>query len=160
MNAIKLSSEQIIELIEITPPFLMIDSALKVIPGETSHAIKDLSKDDWYFESHLQNEMTMPGVLLIESMLQTLILAIYTMDGHKGKLAYVSNISTKLLSKVSPNSQLNIYANLVSYKRGISKGEVKIMVDNSKVCQGEFVLMSPHDMPVPKTRKITSNESS
>ena len=68
------------------------------------------------------------------------------MDSHKGKLAYVSDISTKLFAKVSPNSQLNIYADLVSYRRGISKGIVKIKVDKLKVCQGEFVLISPHDI--------------
>jgi 3-hydroxyacyl-[acyl-carrier-protein] dehydratase len=83
-------------------------------------------------------------------MLQTLILAIYTMNGHKGKLSYVSDISTKLFSKVPPNSQLNIYADLVSYKRGISKGIVRIEVEKLKVCQGEFILISPHDMPIPK----------
>ena len=74
------------------------------------------------------------------------------MDSHKDKLAYVSDISTKLFAKVSPNSQLNIYADLVSYRRGISKGIVKIKVDKSKVCQGEFVLISPHEMPLPKQK--------
>jgi hypothetical protein len=39
---------------------------------------------------------------------------------------------------------------LVSYRRGISKGIVKIEVGKLKVCQGEFILISPHDMPLPK----------
>ena len=152
MKEYGLDTDQIIDLIEVTPPFLMIDYAAKVIPGKSCHGVKDLAKEDWFFDCHLKKEMTMPGVLLIESMLQTLILAIYTMDSHKGKLAYVSDISTKLFAKVSPNSQLNIYADLVSYRRGISKGIVKIKVDELKVCQGDFVLISPHDMPLPKQK--------
>ena len=83
-------------------------------------------------------------------MLQTLVLTIYTMDGHKGKLALVTDIKTKLISKVSPGSKLDIYADLISYKRGVSKGIVECKVDNSKVCQGEFTLLSPHDMPLPR----------
>jgi 3-hydroxyacyl-[acyl-carrier-protein] dehydratase len=153
MKANKLTTDQIINLTEITPPFLMIDYAVKVVPGEYCHAVKNLSKDDWFFECHLKKEITMPGALLIESMLQSLIVAIYTMDMHKGRLAYVSDITTKLLAKVSADSQLNIYANLISYKRGISKGAVKVMVNNKKVCQGEFILISPHDIPVPKNKK-------
>ena len=152
MNEYVLDTDQIIDLIEVTQPFLMIDYASKVIPGKSCHCVKDLAKEDWFFDCHLKNEMTMPGVLLIESMLQTLILAIYTMDSHKGKLAYVTDISTKLFAKVSPNSQLNIYADLVSYRRGISKGIVKIKVDKLNVCQGEFVLISPHDMPLPNQK--------
>jgi 3-hydroxyacyl-[acyl-carrier-protein] dehydratase len=160
MNGYGLDIDQIIDLTEITPPFLMIDYAAEVIPGKSCHCVKDLTKEDWFFDCHLKKEMAMPGVLLIESMLQTLILAIYTMDSHKDKLAYVSDISTKLLSKVSPDCQLNIYADLLSYRRGISKGIVNIKVDDLKVCQGEFMLMSPHDMPVPKSKKSTSNKSS
>tara|TARA_B100001146_G_scaffold162055_1_gene143020 strand:- start:189 stop:365 length:177 start_codon:yes stop_codon:yes gene_type:complete len=57
------------------------------------------------------------------------------------------------LSKISisPDSQLDIYADLLSYKRGVAKGVVKTKVDNVKVSQGEFTLISPHDMPVPIT---------
>ena len=33
---------------------------------------------------------------------------------------------------------------------GISKGIVEGKVDNCQVCHGEFTLLSPHDMPLPK----------
>jgi 3-hydroxymyristoyl/3-hydroxydecanoyl-(acyl carrier protein) dehydratase len=150
MKGYGLDTDQIIDLIEVTPPFLMIDYAVKVIPGKSCYTIKTVKEKDWFFDCHLKTEMTMPGVLLIESMLQTLILAIYTMDGHKGKLAFVSDIRTKLISKVLPNSVLHIYADLLSSKRGISKGIVKIKVNKIEVCQGEFELISPHQMPIPR----------
>ena len=62
----------------------------------------------------------------------------------------ITDITTKLLSKVSPDSQLDIYANLLSYKRGIAKGIVEAKVSNLDVCKGEFTLISPHYMPIPK----------
>ena len=150
MNQDSFNTEEIINYLEITPPFLMIDHVEKIVPGKSCYAIKKLKQEDWFFNCHLEKEKLMPGVLQIEAMLQTLVLAIYTMEGHKGKLSFVTDVSTKLLSKVSPDSQLDIYADLLSYKRGIAKGFVKTKVNNIKVCEGEFTLISPHDMPVPR----------
>tara|TARA_B110000211_G_C14004991_1_gene520373 strand:- start:649 stop:1104 length:456 start_codon:yes stop_codon:yes gene_type:complete len=150
MNQDSFNTDEIINYLEITPPFLMIDRVEKIVPGKSCYAIKKLKQEDWFFNCHLEKEKLMPGVLQIEAMLQTLVLAIYTMEGHKGKLSFVTDVSTKLLSKVSPDSQLDIYADLLSYKRGIAKGFVKTKVNNIKVCEGEFTLISPHDMPVPR----------
>jgi len=146
-----LNIDDIMGYLEITPPFLMIDRVDKIVPGKSCHAIKKLKQVEWFFNCHLEKEQLMPGALQIEAMLQTLVLAIYTMEGHKGKLSFVTDVSARLLSKVSPNSQLDIYADLISYKRGIAKGNVKIKVNDIKVCEGEFTLISPHDMPIPRT---------
>jgi 3-hydroxyacyl-[acyl-carrier-protein] dehydratase len=152
MNQDSLNTEQIMEYLEITPPFLMIDHVNDIVPGKSCHAIKTLKKDDWFFKCHLEKDKIMPGVLQIEAMLQTLVLSIYTIKGHKGKLSYVNEISSKLLLSVTPGSQLDIYADLLSYKRGIAIGDAKILIDNIKVCEGKFTLISPHDMPLPKTK--------
>lgn len=149
MKNLSLDKGQIIDLLEITPPFLMIDHIKEIKPGKTAYGIKKLSQDEWFFQCHLKNEGTMPGVLQIEAMLQTLVLTLYTMDEHKGKLAYIQNISTKLISKVSPGSQLDIYADLLSYKRGIAKGIAVGKINEQEVCTGEFTFFSPHAMPLP-----------
>ena len=145
-----LNIDQIAQYLEISPPFLMIDYIKEIIPGKSAHGIKRLTENDWFFKCHMQRELVMPGTLQIEAMLQTLVLTIYTMEGHKGRLSYVTDVSSKLFSKVSPNNQLDIYANLISYKRGVAKGEVITKVNKMKVCQGEFTLISPHDMPIPR----------
>ena len=128
----------------------MIDYVEEIIPGKNARAIKYLKEDDWFFKCHMQREQAMPGSLQIEAMLQTLVLTIYTMDGHKGKFSFISNIKTKLLSKISPNNRFVINADLISYKRGIATGVSVGKIDDTKVCQGEFTFISPHDMPVPK----------
>ncbi len=150
MKGFSLSTDQIIEYLEINTPFLMIDYVQEIIPGVSAHGVKKLTKDDWFFKCHLQRELVMPGTLQIEAMLQTLVLTIYTMEGHKGKLSYISNINTKLFSKILPNNQFNIHADLLSYKRGIAKGVAVGKINDAKVCQGEFTFASPHDMPRPR----------
>mgnify|MGYP004005973471 CR=1 FL=1 len=149
MKELSLDKDQIIDFLEITPPFLMIDYIKQIKPGKTAHGVKKLSQDEWFFQCHLKKEGTMPGVLQIEAMLQTLVLTLYTMEGHKGKLSYIHNISTKLISKVSPGSQFDIYADLLSYKRGIAKGVAVGKVNDQEVCKGEFTFFSPHAMPLP-----------
>jgi 3-hydroxyacyl-[acyl-carrier-protein] dehydratase len=128
----------------------MIDYVQEIIPRVSAHGVKKLTKDDWFFKCHLQRELVMPGVLQIEAMLQTLVLTIYTMEGHQGKFSYISNINTKLISKVSPDSQFDIHADLLSYNRGIAKGVAVGKVNDTKVCQGEFTFISPHDIPRPR----------
>ena len=150
MNGYSFNIDQIIEYLEITPPFLMIDSAKELVPGKSAHGIKKLTQDEWFFKCHLQRELVMPGVLQIEAMLQTLVLTIYTMEGHQGKFSYISNINTKLISKISPGNQFVIHADLLSFKRGIAKGVAVGKINNSKVSQGEFTLISPHDIPRPR----------
>ena len=149
MNKKKLSVDEVIDFLQITSPFLMVDYVEQVIPGESCHAVKKIKQDDWFFNCHLEQEGLMPGTLIIEAMLQTLVLTLYTMESHKGKLSFVTDISSKLLSKVSYDSQLDIHAKLLSYKRGATKGQVDVKVNNLIVCNGEFTLISPHNMLVP-----------
>ena len=130
----------------------MIDYVEEIIPGKSTHGIKILTEDDWFFKCHMQRELAMPGTLQIEAMLQTLVLTIYTMEGHKGKFSYITNINTKLISKISPGNQFVIHADLLSYKRGMAKGIAMGQINDVKVCQGEFTFISPHDMPHPQVK--------
>jgi 3-hydroxymyristoyl/3-hydroxydecanoyl-(acyl carrier protein) dehydratase len=94
---IKIHSHELPEILQITAPFIMIDYAFDVKPGESANGYKKLNNDDWFFECHLKKEQAMPGTLQIEALLQTLVLSIYTLDEYKGKLAFVINIKSKLL---------------------------------------------------------------
>jgi 3-hydroxyacyl-[acyl-carrier-protein] dehydratase len=142
-----LTKSEIADYLEITDPFLMIDEIHDLIPGISARGIKHLSMEDWFFNCHLQRALIMPGTLIIEAMLQTLVLTIYTRVGHQGKLTYIRDIKTKLLVKVGPEQTLEIRANLLTYKHGISKGEAIVIIAGQTVAQGEFTLVSPHEMP-------------
>jgi 3-hydroxymyristoyl/3-hydroxydecanoyl-(acyl carrier protein) dehydratase len=138
-----LHKEEIAQLLDISPPFLMIDKAFDIEPGKSANSIKMLLENDWFFLSHLPKVIVMPGTLQIEAMLQTLILAIYTIDKNNKKIPYITNISTKLFSQVKPNTKLEIFANVNSIKRGIIVGSAIGKVDNKIVCKGIFNLVIP-----------------
>ena len=152
MKGFSLNLDEISQYLDIRPPFLMIEYADKIIPGKSAHGIKKLTEDDWFFKCHMQRELAMPGTLQIEAMLQTLVLTIYTMEGHKDKFSYIHHINTKFFSKISPGNQFDIHADLLSYNRGIAKGVAVGKINNATVCQGEFTHISPHDMPRPRVK--------
>lgn len=141
---IHLTREEISNYLDITTPFLMIDKAVDVIPGKTATGVKILSEKEWFFNCHLHKDKVMPGTLQIESMLQTLVLTLYTLDGHYGKYSYITAVETKLISKIYPGYPLIINAELISFKRGVGKGLASGMINNSIVCHGSFTLVSPH----------------
>jgi len=153
MKGFSLNLDEISQYLNITPPFLMIDYADEIIPGKSARSVKNLTDDDWFFKCHTgfwKKSMAMPGALQIEAMLQTLALTIYTMEGHKGRICLDVSVNAKMFSKIPPGNQFVIHADLLSYKRGISKGIAVGQVNDVKVCQGEFTYISPHDMPLPQ----------
>ena len=123
----------------------MIDSVVDVIPGKRATGLKHLDNSDWFFSCHLINEQIMPGTLQVEAMLQTLIMTIYTMDGHDKHLSYVTESNCKFFGKVSPGDNLTIYSELTSRKRGVMKGVAEGKVNNKTVCKGSFKYYSPHE---------------
>ena len=145
---INLNQNQIIELLQISPPFLMISQAYDVQPGISSSSFLNLNSHDWFFDCHLKKHQAMPGTLQIEAMLQTFVLSIYTQEENRNKIAFVIDIKTKLFKKVSPNSKLIINTKIISNKRGIYKGIGTCLIDEKIVCQGEFLLGIPSIHPI------------
>ena len=70
-KGLSLTIDEIMKYLEISPPFLMIDYIKDIIPGVSAQGVKNLPEDEWFFKCHLQRELTMPGTLQIEAMLQT-----------------------------------------------------------------------------------------
>lgn len=144
---ISLEKNQIIGLLQIDPPFLMINNAFDIVPGESSSSLISLSAEDWFFHCHLKSQEAMPGTLQIEAMLQTLVLSIYTIPENKNKIAFVVDIKTKLLKKVSPYNKMLIETKIISSNRGIYKCTGTGTVEKSIVCKGEFILGIPSINP-------------
>ena len=44
-------------------PFLMVDVAEEVIPGDRAKGYKDLTEKDWFFKVHWPGDPNMPGML-------------------------------------------------------------------------------------------------
>ena len=98
-------------------PYLLVDVAEEVVPGVSAKGYKNLSINDWFFDCHFPEDPNMPGMLQIEAMVQLCALTILTLDGNKGKVAYLSSASNlKWSRKVVPGDRLDMDTKLVSFK--------------------------------------------
>ncbi len=128
-------------------PYLMIDVAEEVIPGKSAKGFKNLTANDWFFKCHFPGDPNMPGLLQIEAIVQLSALTILTLPGNKGKVMYLSKVSnSKFKKKVIIGDRLDLYSEVISYKRGIAKFQGKAMVNEYKICEVDFELVLPEEV--------------
>ena len=89
----RLNTKEIHEYQQNRYPYLLVDVADEVVPGVSAKGYKNLSINDWFFDCHFPGDPNMPGMLQIEAMVQLCALSILTLDGNKGKVAYLSSAS-------------------------------------------------------------------
>ena len=125
-------------------PLLFIDKIVDTTPGEEANSIKCFSYNEWFFPAHFEDDPSVPGFILVESMVQTFIMTFLTLEEHKGKKTnFISINNVKFIKMVIPGDLLKINAKLLSFKRGIAKGSVEGFVDGDLVCKAEFTVCLP-----------------
>lgn len=118
-------------------PFLLIDRVLDYTPGETLHAIKNVSYNEPHFVGHFAHHPVMPGVLILEALAQaTGILSFITMGElpEDGSLYYFVGIdNARFKQPVIPGDQLHLYVTVEREKRGVWKFKAEAKVDDKIV---------------------------
>jgi len=103
-----LNKKQIIKLTRITEPFLMVDSINNILDLKSSTGVKKISKDSWFFKCHFTDDPMMPGTLIEESMLQTIVSTLYSHKKFKNKICLITSAKTNFYSKVNKPTKLKI----------------------------------------------------
>ena len=136
----KLTLEQIKEVLPHREPFLMLDRVIEYEPGEYAKAIKAVSANEWYFQGHFEDYKVMPGVLQIEAMAQAGAIAMLTLEENKGKLALFGGIKKARFKKqVVPGDLLNIESKITRVMGNVGFGEGKVMVDGELAVEAELI---------------------
>jgi len=126
-------------------PYLLIDVAEEVIPGESAKGFKNLTTNDWWFEVHFPDDPSMPGALQIEAIVQLGALMITTLPGNKGKVVYLTSANNlKFIKKIVPGDRLDIETRLIRWKRGLGNCTGVGYVNGKKVCSLDFIIVMPH----------------
>lgn len=155
-NMIVLDYENMLEYIKDDMEYLFVDR-VEVIPGKSAEGIKLASSQDWYFKIHFPGNPMMPGVFIMESIMQTGGYIINTMPGKKDfALVFRGCKSLDFYKDVRPGDILRTHATLESYKRGVAKFFGEAFVDDVKVCSMKFTLVVLEEIPkiLPKESEI------
>lgn len=135
---------QIREFLPHRYPFLLVDRVIKVDPGVSIEAVKNVSINEPFFNGHFPREPIMPGVLIVEALAQAAgILGFVTEnrrpdDGYMYLLVGVDKARFK--RQVVPGDQLVLKASYIAVKRNILKFSGEARVDGQLVASAEFLV--------------------
>ena len=147
MKKLTLSKKEILLYQQTKDPYLMLDGATELLPGDSYKGYKNFSDDEWFFKVHWPNDPNVPGMLQIESLVQMSSLAILTLPGNKGKIMYLTSANNiKFIKKITPGKKMLIETKVKSYKRGLALCEGVGFVDEEIACKAEFNLILPDEI--------------
>lgn len=131
-----------IEIQKILPhryPFLLVDKITEMEEGKRAVGIKNVTVNEPFFQGHFPGNPIMPGVLIVESLAQVGAAMLLSLPENKGKLGVFTGInSMKFRRQVVPGDTLTLEAELVTYRHGMGKANVKAMVEGQIAAAGEI----------------------
>ena len=147
MKKISLDKKGIYEYQQNREPYLLIDCATEIIPGQSAKGYKDLKDDEWFFKVHWPKDPNMPGMLQIEALVQMCALSILSLPGNKGKVMYLTSATNLMfVKKITPNTRLYIETKVKNFKRGMANCEGIGLIDQKMVCKADFNLILPDEI--------------
>jgi len=124
-------------------PFLLIDRVINLEVGKSLTAIKNVTFNEPHFAGHFPDQPIMPGVLIIEALAQaTGILAFKSEVGkpQTGQIYMLVGVDkVRFKRMVEPGDQLEIYAEIITVKRGIWKFNCRASVEGQLITSAEIL---------------------
>lgn len=134
---------QIMEYLPHRYPFLLVDRVLEVIPGKSIVAIKNVTRNEEFFQGHFPHHPVMPGVLVIEALAQAAALLSFKTENIKpdGKIVtyFVGIDKARFRNPVFPGDQLRLEVELVRQSYKIWKFSAKAKVEDRVAAEAQLM---------------------
>lgn len=130
-------------------PFLLIDKIIDFDPGISAHAQKCVTINEPFFEGHFPDRPLMPGVLIIEAIVQaacfTVAMKLKEVMKNPG-VSFMTIDKCKFRKPVIPGDVLDLKVNKITQVKNVYKFEGKCFVNDVIHAQCIFSAMI-HDIP-------------
>ena len=134
-----LNKKKIILLTKINEPFLMIDKIKSIINLKSSIGIKVVTKNSWFFKCHFINDPIMPGTLIEEAMLQTIVSTLYLNKKFINRVCLITIAKTNFYAKIKKPTILSIYIKILKInKLKIETSGIVKDSNNTKIASGNY----------------------
>lgn len=133
MIYLKLSNEEVRNLIPHRPPFLMVDEVLECEPGKSVTAIKHMPRDEWFYKGHFPEFPITPGVITLECMAQAVAVPIALMEGNAGRIAFFAGAKdVRFKRKIFPDSTITLKCTVRDPGEHIMSADCKAFVNGEE----------------------------
>ena len=134
-----LNKKQIEKLIKISPPFLMVDKIKDISHLKSATGIKKIKKKEWFLKCHFTDDPVMPGTLLEEAMLQTIVSTLYSSNKFKKKICLIASAKTNFFSKIDTPTILNIHVKILNIRKlKVETTAIVKDIKSKKIASGEY----------------------
>jgi 3-hydroxyacyl-[acyl-carrier-protein] dehydratase len=126
------------------PPFLLVDRVLKIIPGKTLRAIKNVTMNEPFFVGHFPERPVMPGVLIVEALAQAagVLTLITTGENPQENLYFFASIDKVRFKRVvEPGDQLTLDVEILKMRQNLVKVSGVATVAKNVACSAEMMMV-------------------
>lgn len=135
--------ERILNLLPHRYPFILIDRVLELEPGMRIRALKNVTINEPFFQGHFPDKPIMPGVLIIEAMVQAagLLLLESSPPGIRGKVCFSGVDQARFRAPVIPGDQLIFEVKIEKQRSRVVKMGAKAFVDKKRVAEAKLMAL-------------------
>ena len=122
-------------------PFILVDRVLEVIPNKRITALKNVTINEPFFQGHFPDKPVMPGVLIVEGMVQSGALLLYeTLSGvDRDQVCFAGIDGARFRKPVRPGDQLIFEVEIMKRRPGVIKMTGSSLVQNQRVAQAKLM---------------------
>lgn len=125
-------------------PILLVDRITAYDPGVSITAIKNVTRNEPFFQGHFPEHPIMPGVLIIEAMAQAAgVLGLITtqkLPSEGYMFLFAGADKARFKRKVIPGDTLVMKAEMLTCKRGVFKFQCTASVDGKLAASVEILV--------------------
>lgn len=123
-------------------PFLLIDRIIRIVPGESIVALKNVTMNEPFFQGHFPSQPVMPGVLIVEAMAQAggVLASESRAAEQSGAIIYFMGMDqVRFRRPVVPGDQLFLEARVLKMRSKVAKMAGRALVNDKLVAEAELM---------------------
>lgn len=136
----KLNSNEIENIIPHRYPFLLVDKIIDGEVGSWALGVKNVTRNEEFFNGHFPDYHVMPGVLIIEALAQVGAVAMLADPDYEGKLALFAGIrNARFFRQVVPGDSIMLKCSLERIRGSIGFAKAVATVEEEKVAEADLI---------------------